>query len=109
VIARRHVEAALESGESDLVAEIAARLPTDVISELVGVPEADRAEVRRPADTAMHREPGTREIGPEGIAALAGAGRALRGDRRGPPPPAPGRPGLIPARHRRPDPVAAPH
>jgi cytochrome P450 len=50
VIARRHVEAALESGEFDLVAEIAARLPTDVISELVGVPETDRTELRRLAN-----------------------------------------------------------
>ena len=70
VIARGHVEAAFGLGEFALVAEIAERLPTDVISELVGVPEADRAEVRRLADTAMHREPGTREIGPEGLAAL---------------------------------------
>ncbi|MFA1547637.1 cytochrome P450 [Actinomadura chokoriensis] len=70
VIARRHVEAALERGAFDLVTAIAAPLPTDVISELVGVPEADRAEVRRLADAALHREPGTREIGPEGIAAL---------------------------------------
>ncbi|NKZ03687.1 cytochrome P450 [Actinomadura latina] len=70
VIARQHVEAALELGEFDLVTGIAARVPTDVIAELVGVPVSDRAEIRRLADTALHREPGTHEIGPEGIAAL---------------------------------------
>ncbi|MFB4307059.1 cytochrome P450 [Actinomadura sp. GTD37] len=85
-IARRHVEAAFERRAFDLVAAIAAPLPTDVISELVGVPEADRAEVRRLADAALHREPGAREIGPDGVAALlelVGHFAALVADRRG--------------------------
>ncbi|WP_243716639.1 cytochrome P450 [Actinomadura sp. KC345] len=69
-IARRHLEAALERGEFDLVTDIAAPLPTDVISELVGVPEADRPELRRLADAALHREPGTQEISQEGATAL---------------------------------------
>ncbi|MFA1542744.1 cytochrome P450 [Actinomadura monticuli] len=84
-IARQHVAAALERGSFDLVADIAAPLPTDVISELVGVPEADRADVRRLADTALHREPGTREIGPDGVAALlelVGHFAAIVADRR---------------------------
>ncbi|MEU8800628.1 cytochrome P450 [Spirillospora sp. NPDC048819] len=70
VIARRHIEAALERGEFDLVADIAAPLPTDVISELVGVPEESRAELRRLGDAALHREPGTHEISQEGATAI---------------------------------------
>ncbi|GAA2614871.1 cytochrome P450 [Actinomadura fulvescens] len=69
-VARRHVDTALAKGEVDFVGDIAARIPTDVISELVGVPEAERGELRRLADLAMHREPGGREMTAEGLAAL---------------------------------------
>ncbi|MFG1997612.1 cytochrome P450 [Spirillospora sp. NPDC048911] len=69
-VARRHIEAALLKGEVDFVTDIAAKIPTDVISELVGVPEPDRAELRRLADLALHREGGGREITPEGLTAL---------------------------------------
>ncbi|MBE1533983.1 cytochrome P450 [Actinomadura algeriensis] len=68
--ARHHVEAAVERGEFDLVADIAAPLPTDVISELVGVPHENRTELRRLADLSLHREPGTQEITREGADAL---------------------------------------
>jgi cytochrome P450 len=44
------------------MADIAARLPMDVISELMGVPESDRPEVRRLADQMLHREEGMRDI-----------------------------------------------
>ncbi len=39
-----HLEPALAGGEFDWITDFAARLPMDVISELMGVPEADRAE-----------------------------------------------------------------
>ena len=41
----------------------------DVISEMLGVPEADRDEVRRLADLLVHREPGLRDVPPAGIEA----------------------------------------
>ncbi|XRQ10418.1 cytochrome P450 [Actinomadura welshii] len=69
-IARRHVEAALGRGGFDLVADIAAPLPTDVISELAGVPEESRAELRRLGDAALDREPGSHEISQEGATAI---------------------------------------
>ncbi|TDC67940.1 cytochrome P450 [Actinomadura sp. GC306] len=84
-IARRHVSAALERAEFDLIADVAAPVPTDVISELAGVPEADRAELRRLGDAAMHREPGTQEISQEGATAvleLVGHFAELVADRR---------------------------
>ncbi|WP_245973996.1 cytochrome P450 [Thermomonospora umbrina] len=70
VIARRHLEPALEGGSFDLVADYAARLPMDVISELAGVPEGDRAELRRLADLIVHREEGVRDLPAAGIEAM---------------------------------------
>ena len=41
----------------------------DVISEMLGVPEADRDEVRRLADLLVHREDGMRDVPQAGIEA----------------------------------------
>ena len=49
-LALEHLEPALEAGSFDFIADFAGKLPMDVISELVGVPVADRAELRRLAD-----------------------------------------------------------
>ena len=46
------------SGTVDYVDEFAGKLPMDVISELMGVPEPDRAQVRAWADGVMHRDDG---------------------------------------------------
>ena len=57
----------------------------DVISELVGVPASDRAEVRRLADLLVHREEGMDDIPPEGLEAaltLAGYYADMVADRR---------------------------
>ena len=53
----------------DFVADFAGKLPMDVISELMGVPEADRAELRRLADAVMHREDGVIDVPQAGIEA----------------------------------------
>jgi cytochrome P450 len=45
-----------EGGSFDWIADFAGRLPMDVISEMMGVPEEDRAEVHRQADVVVHRE-----------------------------------------------------
>ncbi len=58
-----------ENGEADWIADFAARLPMDVISELLGVPEADRDEVRRLADLTVHREDGVRDVPEDGVVA----------------------------------------
>lgn len=42
----------------DVVRDFTARLPMDVISALLGIPEADRAEVQRNSNLLLHREPG---------------------------------------------------
>ena len=41
----------------------------DVISELIGVPSADRDEVRRLSDLLVHREEGTNDVPPAGVEA----------------------------------------
>jgi cytochrome P450 len=65
-IAIDHLEPALEQGSFDFVAEFAAKVPMDVISELVGVPTADRAELRRLADLVLHRDEGVYDVPPSG-------------------------------------------
>ena len=60
----------LEAGRRfDWIGDFAGRLPMDVISEMMGVPEADRDEVRRLADLLVHREAGVRDVPPAGIEA----------------------------------------
>ncbi len=46
----------------DYVAEFAGKLPMDVISELMGVPVADRDQIRAMADGVMHREDGVTDV-----------------------------------------------
>jgi hypothetical protein len=74
-LARAHLEPALERGTFDFIGDFAGRVPMDVISELVGVPPSDRAEVRRLADLLVHREEGMDDIPQSGLeAALTLAG-----------------------------------
>ena len=68
-IALQHLEPALERGTFDFVAEVAGKVPMDVISELMGVPPADRDEVRRLADVVVHREDGVHDVPAEGMEA----------------------------------------
>lgn len=60
---------ARDGQEFDWIADFAGRLPMDVISEMMGVPEADRTEVRRLADLVVHREPGVHDVPEAGVAA----------------------------------------
>jgi cytochrome P450 len=68
-LTRQHLQAALEHDHIDFIADFAGKVPMDVISELMGVPPADRAEVRRLADLLVHREEGVNDVPPEGMAA----------------------------------------
>lgn len=68
-LTRQYLEPALEAGEFDWIAEVAGKLPMDVISELMGVPEADRAELRRLADLVVHREDGVLDVPPASVEA----------------------------------------
>ncbi|EUA51759.1 cytochrome P450 family protein [Mycobacterium xenopi 3993] len=61
-LARIHLDAALQSESFDFIAEFAGKLPMDVISELMGVPEPDRPRIRALADGVLHREDGLADV-----------------------------------------------
>ncbi len=68
-ITDHYLDQTLETGSFDWITDVAGRLPMDVISELMGVPEADRDEVRRLADLVVHREDGVHDVPPLGMEA----------------------------------------
>ncbi len=61
-LTREHLDAALQSDGFDFIAQFAGKLPMDVISELVGVPVADREHLRALADDVMHRQDGVTDV-----------------------------------------------
>jgi len=63
------LEQGRDGGDLDWITDFAGKLPMDVISELMGVPEEDRAEVRRQADIVVHREDGVYDVPPAGAEA----------------------------------------
>ena len=74
-LAVRYLEAAVERGTFDMVGDVAGKLPMDVISQMIGVPSSDTAEVRRLADLLVHRVEGVLDVPPAGMeAALVLAG-----------------------------------
>lgn len=71
-LAVKHLDTMMEraqDGPVDYVAEFAGKLPMDVISELMGVPEEDRDRIRAWADGVMHREDGVKDVPAEAIEA----------------------------------------
>jgi len=71
--------------EFDAVAEFSAPFPVEIISRMLGVPEADRQQIRHWLDVGLHREPGRMEPTAEGIAAMHEQGAyfyALVSDKR---------------------------
>jgi len=68
-LARRHLDAAVARGDFDFVADFAGLLPMDVISEMIGVPETDRDDVRKLADTVVHRDDGLFDVPQAGMEA----------------------------------------
>lgn len=68
-IAAAYLDDALSSGSCDWITDFAGRMPMDVISELMGVPVADRDEVRRLADLLVHREDGVHDVPQAGVEA----------------------------------------
>jgi cytochrome P450 len=70
-LATHYVDAFVEKGECEFIAEFAGKLPMDVVSEMMGVPQSDRDELRTWADLVLHREEGNPKVPPEGMAAAA--------------------------------------
>ena len=57
------------TGRCDLIADLAGKLPMAVVSELLGIREADRDHLRTLADTVVHREDGQSAIPPAAMQA----------------------------------------
>nr|MCU0271448.1 cytochrome P450 [Acidimicrobiales bacterium] len=69
-----YLDRVVEAGSCDLVADFTGPFPMDVISAVLGVPEADRPMLRVYADQILVREDGSMELPPE---AMAGFGAIL--------------------------------
>jgi cytochrome P450 len=54
----------------DVVADFSAPFPVEIISRMLGVPEADRQQIRHQLDVSLHREPGQLEPTREGQKAM---------------------------------------
>ncbi len=70
-IANAHLDALEGRDTFDVVRDFTAKLPMDVISALLGIPEADRDDVRAWSNAVLHREPGEQLPPPESVESLA--------------------------------------
>jgi cytochrome P450 len=68
-ITHEHLDACVSKGSFDFIDDLAGKVPMDVVSELLGVPPEDRAELRRLADLVVHREDGVLDVPPTANAA----------------------------------------
>lgn len=68
-IATMWADRATSSDTFDFIDDFAGKFPMDVISEMMGVPEPDRAQIRHWSDLLVHREPGIADVPPEGVEA----------------------------------------
>jgi cytochrome P450 len=66
-ITREHLSPCIEAGRFDFVADLAGRLPMDVISDMLGVPRADRPRLRELSDLLVHREEGVTDVPAAGV------------------------------------------
>lgn len=69
-IARGLLEPLVAQGSFDLMADFAGPFPTEVISELVGVPQADRELVRKLGMEIMYSDEESTDLRPEAVAAI---------------------------------------
>jgi cytochrome P450 len=64
-----YIDRFIEARRCDFIGDFSAKLPMDVVSEMLGVPPDDRDTLREWADLVLHREAGMSEVPPAGIAA----------------------------------------
>ena len=68
-LANRYIDRFVDRGACEFIEDFAGRLPMDVVSEMLDVPESDRDELRGWSDTVLHREEGVRGVPQAGIEA----------------------------------------
>lgn len=74
-LTRKYLEPLLARGSGDFIEDFSAKLPMDVISTMLGVPDADQDMLRGWSDALLHREEGQAEVTREG---QAGSGNLVR-------------------------------
>ena len=68
------LEPIAERDSFDAVAEFSAPFPVEIISRILGVPEADRQQILHWLDATLHREPGDMAPTQEGVDAMLASG-----------------------------------
>ena len=79
------LEPLAERDRFDVVADLSAPFPVEVISRMLGVPEGERQQIREWLDLSLHREPGEVDPSPAGQHAMlemVGYFHALTADKR---------------------------
>ena len=71
-IVNRRIDTVIEAGRADLVADISGPFPMDVISAVLGIPEADRAALAEQADRVLVRDDGSMSIPAEAAEGMFG-------------------------------------
>ncbi len=66
-LSTRYLDELREQDDADIITGYAALLPMDVISKLLGVPDADQLELKGWSDALLHREEGVPDVTPIGI------------------------------------------
>ena len=66
---RRYLTPLEDRADFDLVAEFSAPFPVEVVSTMLGVPPADRQQIRHWTDVLLHREPDTPGVTQAGMEA----------------------------------------
>jgi cytochrome P450 len=69
-VINRYLDALHDHDTFDAIGDFAAPFPVEIISTLLGVPEADRQQIRHWTDAILYRRPDDPDPTPEGIEAL---------------------------------------
>jgi cytochrome P450 len=73
-VVRSVLEPLEDATEFDAVVDFAAHFPIEIISRMLGVPEADRKAIRERLEISLHREPGQMDFTAEGEQAVIESG-----------------------------------
>jgi cytochrome P450 len=65
----QYIDRFIDARRCNFIHDFSAKLPMDVVSEMLGVPPDDRDTLREWADLVLHREPGMSEVPETGIRA----------------------------------------
>ena len=79
-IAARYIDRMLEKGSGDVIGDLGARLPMDVISSFIGIPDEDHDRIRTWTEQMLHRDPGSSAVPEAGVKAFAALDDYFRSD-----------------------------